>query len=70
MNNSTLRTADSMTHIKIVGVALVAAFAVIGVGLAAGPNTPNMSTQLEARAPVLKAGQPVIWSTAGTSTIR
>ncbi len=70
MNNSTLRTADSVTHIKIVGVALVAAFAVIGVGLAAAPHTPDMSTQLEARAPVLKAGQPVIWSGADSSIIR
>jgi hypothetical protein len=29
-----------------------------------------MSAQLEARAPVLKAGQPVIWSGAETQTVR
>jgi hypothetical protein len=33
MNNSSLRTADSLTHIKIVVVSLVAALVVVGVGM-------------------------------------
>jgi hypothetical protein len=70
MNNTSMHTADRLTHLKIVGVSLVAALAVVGIGIAASPNGLNMSTQLEARAPVLKAGQPVIWSGAETSTIR
>ena len=70
MNNSSLRTADSLTHIKIVVVSLVAAIAVVGVGIAARPTVPDMSTQLEARAPVLKAGGPVIWSGNDNITIR
>jgi hypothetical protein len=40
------------------------------VGIAARPNLPDMSTQLEARAPVLKAGKPVVWTSADTTTIR
>ena len=69
MNNTSMRTADRLTHLKIVGVALVAAFIVIGVGLAAN-TTLNMSTQLEARAPVLKAGKPILWSINEQSLIR
>ena len=69
MNNTSMHTADRLTHLKIVGVALVAALAVVGIGIAASP-TLNMSTQLEARAPVLKAGQPVIWSGHEASTVR
>jgi hypothetical protein len=70
MNNSTLRTADRLTHIKIIVVALIAGVAVVGIGIAATPPALDMSTQLEARAPILKAGQPVIWSGSETSTIR
>ena len=43
---------------------------VVGIGIAARPTAPDMSTQLEARAPVLKAGQPLIWSGSEISTIR
>jgi hypothetical protein len=60
-NNTSLRSADRLTHLKIVGVALVAAVAVIGVGLAANSKA-NMGAQLEARAPVLKPSKPILWS--------
>jgi hypothetical protein len=70
MNNFTMRTADRQTHLKIVVVALIAGIAVVGAGIAAHSRGPDMSTQLEARAPVLKAGQPVIWSGTQTRTIR
>ena len=70
MNNTSMFTADRLTHLKIVVVSLVAGIVVVGVGIAARPTVPDMSTQLEARAPVLKAGQPVIWSSSDTSTIR
>lgn len=70
MNDTTLHTADRQTHVKIVAVSLVAAFVVVCVGMAARPTAPDMSTQLEARAPVLKAGQPVIWSGNDTTAIR
>ena len=70
MNNSTIRTADRLTHIKIVVVALVAGIAVVGIGIAAHQPPVDMSAQLEARAPVLKAGQPVVWSGNETRTVR
>jgi hypothetical protein len=69
MNNTSLRTADRATHLKIVGVSIVAAVAVIGVGLAASRNL-DMSTQLEARAPVLKPSKTIMWSINEGSLIR
>ena len=35
LNNSSLRSADGATHLKIIAVALVAGIMVIGVGIAA-----------------------------------
>jgi hypothetical protein len=70
MNNYSLRSADRLTHLKIVVMSLVAGIAVVVIGIAARPSLPDMSTQLEARAPVLKAGQPVIWTSRETTTIR
>ena len=69
MNNTSLRTADRLTHLKIVVVSLVAGIVVVAIGVAARPTLPDMSTQLEARAPVLKPG-PVIWSGSETTSIR
>jgi hypothetical protein len=69
MNNASLRTADRPTHLKIVGVSLVAAVAMIGVGLAASRNL-DMSMQLEARAPLLKPSKTPLWSINEASLIR
>ena len=70
MKNSSMHTADRITHLKIVVLSLVFGTVVVGIGIAAHPTLPDMSTQLEARAPVLKAGQPTQWSGVETSTIR
>jgi len=70
MNNYTLNTADRLTHIKIVVVSLIAGIAVVCVGIAARPELPDMSTRLEARAPILKPGKPVVWTSANQVTIR
>ncbi len=70
MNNYTLNTADRTTHLKIVAVSLVAGIVVVGVGIAARPDLPDMSTRLESRAPVLKADRPVIWSQTDRVIIR
>jgi hypothetical protein len=70
MNNYSMRTADRLTHIKIVVLALVAGIVVVSIGIAARPSLPDMSTQLVTRAPVLKAGQPVNWTSADRTTIR
>jgi hypothetical protein len=79
MNNYTLNTADRLTHLKIVVVSLIAGIVVVGVGIAARSdlpdlstrlNSPSMSAQLENRAPVLKADRPVIWTKSDQITIR
>jgi hypothetical protein len=70
MNNYTLHTADRLTHLKIVVVSLVAGIVTVGVGIAARPTLPDINTTLEARAPVLKAGKPMVWTNADQTTIR
>ena len=68
-NNYTMNTADRLTHLKIVAVSLVAGIAVVGVGIAARPELPDMSTRLESRAPIL-AGKPVVWTQSDRVTNR
>lgn len=58
MNHSIL-TADRTTHLKIVVVSLVAAIAVILVGITARMTDPiSASAKLEAHGPIVKAGKP------------
>jgi cytochrome oxidase Cu insertion factor (SCO1/SenC/PrrC family) len=58
MNHSII-TADRTTHLKIVAVSLIAAIAVILVGITARiTDTGTASAKLEAHGPVLKAGKP------------
>ena len=57
MNHSII-TADRTTHLKIVAVSLVAAIAVILVGVTARVTDTGASANLQARGPVLKAGKP------------
>jgi len=68
--NYTLMTADQATHLKVVVVSLIASIVIVAGVIAARPSLPDMSTQLEARAPVLKAGKPVIWTNSEKITIR
>jgi len=57
--NHSLVTADRTTHLKIVAVSLIAAIAVIMVGITARiADTGTASAKLETRGPVLKAGKP------------
>ena len=72
MNNSSLLTADRMTHLKIVVMALVCATLVAGVGIAARvtDGTTGIGGRLEATGPVIKAAKPVTASTGEDSTIR
>ena len=65
MNNSTLVTADRMTHLKIVVVALLASVTVMVVGIAARPQVDNGAT-----IQVMKAAKPQLATGAATSTIR
>jgi hypothetical protein len=57
--NHSLVTADRTTHLKIVAVSLIAAIAVILVGITARIADPDTaSARVEARGPVLKANKP------------
>jgi len=56
--NHSLVTADRTTHLKIVAVSLIAAIAVILVGVTARISDTGTSAKLEANGPVLKAGKP------------
>jgi hypothetical protein len=72
-SNSSLRTADRSTHIKIVLVALVAAVVVVTVGLNA--RTPDTGSVTAGKAridgPVQKAGRPTVYSNSdGSSAVR
>jgi len=68
MNNSSLLTADRMTHLKIVVVSLVCATLVAGVGVAARvTDGATANGRLEA---VIKAGKPVTASTTEDRTVR
>jgi hypothetical protein len=70
MYNYRIVSADRSTHIKVALVALIAGVVIVVGGLAALPKFPDMSTQIEARAPVLKAGKPVIWTNQEQISIR
>ncbi|HVY00286.1 MAG TPA: hypothetical protein VHA55_10925 [Pseudorhodoplanes sp.] len=73
MNNSSLASADSATHVRIVAVSLIAGILVIGIGIAARPNfsdgTANPN-RIEASGPVIKAGKPTAFTARDGLTIR
>jgi hypothetical protein len=62
VNNSSLVTADRVTHLKIVVVALLASLTVMVVGIAARPQADLAGVQ------VMKAG-PSMLATGAESTI-
>jgi ABC-type proline/glycine betaine transport system permease subunit len=68
MNNSSMFTADRMTHLKIVVVALVCATVVAGVGIAARVTDGTM-TNSGLQATVIKATVPVTAAT-DSNTVR
>ena len=70
MNNYTLKTADRLTHLKIVAVSLVAGNLVVGIGIAARPDLRDMSTRFDSRSAGMKAGKPVVWTQSDRVTIR
>jgi hypothetical protein len=68
MNNSSIFTADRMTHLKIVVVSLIASIAVLAVGITA--RIGSEPATMEASAPVVKAGKPVMVTTGAGSAVR
>ena len=65
MNNSSMFTADRMTHLKIVVVALVAGIAVAAFGISARTSADYSQT-----AQVVKAGKPVVVTSSGLSKVQ
>lgn len=64
--NHSIYSADRMTHLKVVVVALVAATVVLGVGITAR-NTSSDDVQT---ARVMKAGKPVVITSSTNSFVR
>jgi hypothetical protein len=67
MNNFSLFTADRTTHLKIVGVSLLCALVVAGVGIAARVDNDSASRM---EAAVVKAGKAVTATAGQDRTIR
>jgi ABC-type proline/glycine betaine transport system permease subunit len=68
MSNSSMFTADRMTHLKIVVVSLICATIVAGIGISARvTDSATANGRLEST--VIKAGPPLTASTGG-NTIR
>jgi hypothetical protein len=65
--NHSIYSADRMTHLKIVVVALVAGIAVAGFGISARVNSDEGYTQT---ARIIKAGKPVAITSSNTSMVR
>jgi hypothetical protein len=70
MNNSSLLTADRMTHLKIVVVSLVCATLVAGIGVAARVTDGVSMGNGRMEATVIKIGKPVTAATTEDRTIR
>jgi hypothetical protein len=65
-NNSSMFTADRMTHLKIVAVSLICATIVAGIGIAARVTDGTLTSRgLEAN--VIKAGAPVVAVRSGAT---
>ena len=67
--NHSIYSADRMTHLKIVVVALVAAIAVAGFSISARNTTDEGLTQT-ASMRVMKAGKPVVITSSGNTVVR
>ena len=61
--NSSMFTADRVTHLKIVVVALIAATVVLGVGVSARVTDYSATADLHASGPALKAGKTMSTAT-------
>jgi hypothetical protein len=67
--NHSLYSADRATHMKIVAVALIAGTLVAGIGIAARVDNSSLTAQ-KSDGPVLRAGQPTVFTSSETSAVR
>ena len=65
--NHSIYSADRMTHLKVVVVALVAGILVAGFSISARTTADDTQT---ASAQVMKAGKPVVITSSGNSVVR
>ena len=65
--NHSIYSADRSTHLKIVVLALVAGFAVVGLGISARTVSDDGYTQT---ARMIKAGKPVAVTSTNASMVR
>jgi hypothetical protein len=65
--NHSIYSADRMTHLKIVVVALVVGILVAGFSISARNSSDEGFTQT---ARVMKAGKPVVITSSGNSVVR
>jgi hypothetical protein len=65
MNNYALATADRLTHVKVVAVALIACIAIVSAGKAAHQERSDTNARVEIRSQMIVAGKPVLWTSAG-----
>jgi hypothetical protein len=65
--NHSIYSADRMTHLKIVVVALVAGILVAGFSISTRTTSDEGFTQT---ARVMKAGKPVVITSSGSSVVR
>ena len=71
MNNSSIATADRVTHLKIVAVSLLAAIMVVAVGITARPSIgDSVTARVKADAPILQAGKPMAVTRSDSVTVR
>jgi hypothetical protein len=68
--NSSLRTANRLTHVKVVAVALIAAIAVVLVGTSAHVINSTETTLIARDRVVVKAAKPSILTMKDTATTR
>ena len=66
--NHSIYSADRMTHLKIVVVALVAGILVAGLSISAHNSTSDEGFTQTAK--VMKAGKPVVITSSGNSLVR
>ena len=69
MNNYGLATADRLTHVKIVAVALISCVAIVSAGKAVRQEPSDTNARVEARTQMIAAHKSVVWTSAGR-TIR
>lgn len=68
--NHSFYSADRMTHLKIVVVALVAAIGVAGFGISARLSNAGMTQTARATGPAIKANKAVVLTSSDQSAIR